>query len=99
MTTGKIKRFWGALRECALDSNLGRYEPSAPPAQQFRNPSTAPSRHDGLVYVCDRPNDRIQVFRRMDVRKEKIIAPSRGAMDPSGTSRFRATRAEVHLSR
>ena len=59
------------------DSNLGRYQPGAPLAQQFRNPvHCAEPTNDGLVYVCDRPNDRIQVFRKNGTFvKEKIIAP------------------------
>ena len=37
----------------------------APPAQQFRNPvHCADLSNDGLLYVCDRPNDRIQVFKK-----------------------------------
>ncbi|HEY6212045.1 MAG TPA: hypothetical protein VIW45_07155 [Vicinamibacterales bacterium] len=65
MDTGKIKRYWGAYANKPDDTNLGRYNPSAPPAQQFRNPvhCAIPS-NDGLVYVCDRPNDRIQVFTK-----------------------------------
>jgi DNA-binding beta-propeller fold protein YncE len=32
--------------------------------------------HDGLVYVCDRPNNRIQVFRKNgEFVKETFIAP------------------------
>jgi len=46
------------------DTNLGPYDPSAPPAQQFRNPVHCVERsNDGLVYVCDRANDRLQVFQ------------------------------------
>jgi DNA-binding beta-propeller fold protein YncE len=63
--TGKIKRYWGAYGNKPDDTNLGRYNPSAPPAQQFRNPvHCADMSKDGLVYVCDRPNDRLQVFTR-----------------------------------
>ena len=40
------------------------YNPDAPPVQQFRTPvHCAELSNDGLVYVCDRPNDRIQVFQ------------------------------------
>jgi hypothetical protein len=65
MESGKIKRYWGAYANKPDDTNLGRYNPQAPPAQQFRNPvhCAIPS-DDGLVYVCDRPNDRIQVFTK-----------------------------------
>jgi len=61
--TGKMKRFWGAYGNKPDDTNLGPYDPSAPPAQQFRNPVHCIERsNDGLVYVCDRANDRLQVF-------------------------------------
>ena len=65
MGTGKIKRYWGAYANKPDDTNLGRYNPQAAVAQQFRNPvhCAVPS-NDGLVYVCDRPNDRIQVFSK-----------------------------------
>jgi hypothetical protein len=62
--TGKMKRFWGAYGNKPDDADLGPYDPSAPPAQQFRNPVHCVERAvDGLVYVCDRPNDRLQVFQ------------------------------------
>ena len=62
--TGKMKRYWGAYGNKPDDTNLGPYDPKAPPAQQFRNPvHCADLSHDGLVYVCDRANDRLQVFK------------------------------------
>jgi DNA-binding beta-propeller fold protein YncE len=62
--TGKMKRYWGAYGNKPDDANLGKYEPKAPPAKQFRNPVHCVERtNDGLVYVCDRANDRVQVFR------------------------------------
>jgi DNA-binding beta-propeller fold protein YncE len=65
MDTGKFKRYWGAYGNKPDDTNLGRYNPSAPIAQQFRTPvHCAEPTNDGLVYVCDRPNDRIQVFQK-----------------------------------
>ena len=62
--TGKFKRYWGAYGHKPDDTNIGRYDPNAPPAQQFRTPvHCAELSNDMLLYVCDRPNDRIQVFR------------------------------------
>jgi DNA-binding beta-propeller fold protein YncE len=62
--TGKMKRYWGAYGNKPDDTNLGPYDPKAPPAQQFRNPVHCVERsNDGLIYVCDRANDRVQVFR------------------------------------
>ena len=61
--TGKFKRYWGAYGNKPDDTNLGRYNPEAPPAQQFRTPvHCAEMSKDRFVYVCDRVNDRIQVF-------------------------------------
>jgi DNA-binding beta-propeller fold protein YncE len=78
ITTGKIKRFWGAYGKPPTDSNMGRYNPAQPPSPQFRNPvHCAQPTTDGLVYVCDRPNDRIQVFRKDgSFVKEVRIAPN-----------------------
>ncbi len=65
LDSGKIKRIWGAYGKPPTDEQLGRYNPNEPPAQQFRNPvHCAEMSNDGLVYVCDRPNDRVQIFTR-----------------------------------
>ena len=62
--TGKYKRHWGAYGKKPDDTNLGNYNPDAPVAQQFRNPvHCAELSNDNLLYVCDRVNDRIQVFK------------------------------------
>ena len=62
--TGKMKRYWGAYGNKPDDADLGKYDPKAPPAQQFRNPVHCVERsNDGLVYVCDRQANRVQVFR------------------------------------
>jgi hypothetical protein len=61
--TGKMKRYWGAYGNRPDDADLGRYDPDAPPAKQFRNPvHCADLSADNLLYVCDRMNDRLQVF-------------------------------------
>jgi hypothetical protein len=62
--TGKYKRHWGAYGNKPSDANLGPYNPDAPPPQQFRNPvHCADLSVDRLLYVCDRANDRLQVFK------------------------------------
>ena len=77
MNTGAVKRFWGAYGNKPDDADLGAYNPDAPLAKQFRNPvHCAEPSNDGMVYVCDRPNDRIQVFRKDgSFVKEARIAP------------------------
>jgi len=62
--TGAYKRHWGAYGDKPDDANLGPYDPNAPPAKQFRTVSCVAISKDGLVYVCDRQNNRIQVFHK-----------------------------------
>jgi DNA-binding beta-propeller fold protein YncE len=63
---GAYKRHWGAYgKQPPADDKLPAYDPKAPPSQSFGNPvHCVRLSHDGLVYVCDRVNDRIQVFRK-----------------------------------
>jgi len=61
--TGKMKRWWGAYGNKPDDTPLAAYDPSAPPAKQFRNPvHCADMSVDRMIYVCDRAGDRLQVF-------------------------------------
>jgi hypothetical protein len=65
--TGEMRRFWGAYGNPPDDAYehqpLGRDDESPP--QQFRNPvHCADLSADGLLYVCDRQANRIQVFTR-----------------------------------
>ncbi len=77
MATGAIKRYWGAYGNAPSDSNYGPYDPAKPLIAQFRNPvHCAEPSTDGLVYVCDRGNDRIQVFTTQGkFVKEVRVAP------------------------
>ena len=63
--TGAYKRHWGAYGERPSDEPTPAFDPAAPPSRQFGNPvhCVRPTR-DGLVYVCDRVNNRVQVFRK-----------------------------------
>jgi DNA-binding beta-propeller fold protein YncE len=62
--SGKYKRHWGAYGHQPEDTDPGPYDPNAPPSQQFGTPlHCAELSNDNLVYVCDRENDRIQVFK------------------------------------
>ena len=73
--TGKYKRHWGAYRHTPDDADQPKYDPDAPIDQQFRNPvHCAQLANDGLLYVCDRANDRIQVFKKDGTFvKEQVI--------------------------
>jgi DNA-binding beta-propeller fold protein YncE len=63
--TGAFKRMWGAYGRPPTDLQLPAFNPDAEPAQHFANPvHCVRLARDGLVYVCDRTNNRIQVFRK-----------------------------------
>jgi DNA-binding beta-propeller fold protein YncE len=82
--TGKYKRHWGAYGNKPDDTNLGPYNPDAPVAQQFRNPvHCAELSKDGLVYVCDRVNDRIQVFKKDGTFVKEVFIAKRTLGDGS----------------
>ena len=81
MTTGTMKRLWGAYGNVPSDSNYGPYNPDVPLIPQFRTPvHCAEPSVDGLIYVCDRPNDRIQVFQKDGkfVKEVRIAPRTRG---------------------
>jgi len=64
-TSGAFKRMWGAYGGAPTDDKTPAYDPAAAPSKQFGNPvHCVRIARDGLVYVCDRVNDRIQVFRK-----------------------------------
>ena len=63
VATGAFKRFWGAYGNEPIDERVV-YDPDASLPQQFVGPvHCAEPSNDGLIYVCDRGADRIQVFR------------------------------------
>ena len=62
--TGEYKRHWGAYGNEPDDTQLPAYKPGEPVPQQFRTPVHGIAlSDDGMVYVCDRTTDRIQVFK------------------------------------
>jgi len=62
--TGAYKRHWGAYGEKPDAAGGGAYDPNAPPARQFRDVTCVDIAKDGMVYVCDRTSNRIQVFQK-----------------------------------
>ena len=64
-TTLAYKRHWGAYGKPPNDDKQASYDPKAPVQQQFGNPvHCVKIANDGLVYVRDRTQNRIQVFRK-----------------------------------
>jgi DNA-binding beta-propeller fold protein YncE len=82
--TGAFKRYWGAYGNKPSDENFGAYNPDAPLIQQFRSPvHCADLSVDNLLYVCDRPNNRLQVFTREGKFVQEIQIAKRTGGDGS----------------
>ena len=63
--TGRFKRMWGAFGKTPTDPPGGKRPapvPDGPGADQFNNVHSLRISNDGLVYVTDRANRRVQVF-------------------------------------
>jgi hypothetical protein len=60
--TGEFKRMWGAYGRPPTDNELGPYDPTGSPAAQFRTAHCITLARDGTVFLCDRDNNRVQVF-------------------------------------
>ena len=72
--TGKYKRHWGAYGHKPDDTQLPPYNPDDPPAQQFRTPVHGLAlANDGMLYVCDRINNRIQAFKTDGTYVKEVI--------------------------
>jgi len=80
-TTGAYKRHWGAYGKSPSDADKPESRRTAPPTaaqlQQFSTPvHCVRIARDGLVYVCDRLNNRVQVFRKDGTYiKEFMVEP------------------------
>ena len=62
--TGAMLRQWGAYGDPVDDSETGAYDPAVGVSRTFRNPVHCVAlSNDELLYVCDRANNRVQVFR------------------------------------
>lgn len=93
--TGKYLRHWGAYGKRPEDpppqasggggggAAAAANEPvPAAPATQFRIPHGIIGSRDGLIYLADRANNRIQVFRQNgQFVQEKILRPRCGAQE------------------
>jgi len=75
-TTGQYKRHWGAYGTKPDDAAVpAKYDPAVR-SKQFGEVHGIALSRDGLVYVCDRTNDRVQVFRKDGTFvKEGLVAP------------------------
>ncbi|MEW6322187.1 MAG: hypothetical protein AB1635_14000 [Acidobacteriota bacterium] len=108
--TGKYLRHWGAYGKrpedpprpagggagaaAAADGSV----PEAPPSQ-LRVPHGIAGSRDGLIYVADRANNRIQVFRQSgEFVREKILRPHCGAEERAAWAPKRPCGGEATFS-
>jgi len=74
-TSGAYKRHWFGSGEKTSSAAPAAYDPAAPPARSFRDVTCVKISADGMVYVCDRASNRIQVFQKNGTFvKEMVVA-------------------------
>jgi DNA-binding beta-propeller fold protein YncE len=63
--TGAYKRHWGAYGGIPHDDKLAAYDPAASGSESFNTAvHCVRLARDGLLYVCDRSHNRVQVFQK-----------------------------------
>jgi hypothetical protein len=81
--SGAYKRHWGAYgSKPDTTADLGQYDPNTP-AKQFRSVSCVRIAKDGTVYVCDRTENRIQIFQKDGkfVKEAFVNKATKGGLD------------------
>ena len=78
----------GPFRGVVQNENRpSQYDPNGPPSPQFRIVHAVRISNDGLVYVCDRTNDRIQVFTKAGGVRARESSSQRDARQRLGVGR------------
>jgi NHL repeat len=86
--TGAYKRHWGANGRPPGDASV----------KQFNNVHCIRLTRDGLVYVCDRGNNRVQVFQRDGTFvKEFVVAPETRGIGSTWDVDLSADRPQTYL--
>ena len=72
-TTGAHKRHWFGSGDKTAGEAPPAYDPAAPAARSFRDVTCVELSRDGLVYVCDRSSNRIQVFQKNGAFVKEVV--------------------------
>ncbi len=95
--TGAYKRHWGAYGGVPSDEKPPASSSSSAPPKQFANAvHCVRLSKDGLVYVCDRGNTRIQVFQKNGTFVTEFLGIQMSALD-SGDLLFSPDPAQRHI--
>jgi DNA-binding beta-propeller fold protein YncE len=97
-TTGAFKKYWGAYGNKPEDARVA-YRPGEELPKQFVGPvHCAQPTHDGLLYVCDRGADRVQVFKRDGTFvKEVQVAPKTRAQGSTWDIAFSRDKEQKYM--
>ena len=100
--SGSFKRGWGAYGIALADIDndpAPPYDPASPVSRQFTNPvHCAHISRDGLVYVCDRGGNRIQVFTKQGkFVREFFVAREIRERGSAGTLHFSRDAQQKYL--
>ena len=95
--TGAYKRHWGAYGGVPSDEKQAPYNPASPPSKQFAGAvHCIRLSNDGLLYVCDRGNNRVQVFKKDGTYVSEILGSQIGTLD-SADLLFSPDAAQRHI--
>ena len=97
--TGAYKRHWGAYGKPPTDPQVTRPDPDMEKRkQQFELVHCIAHSNDDLLYICDRANSRIQVFKKDGTFvKEAIIEPKQLGLGTSFAIAFSPDKDQKYL--
>jgi hypothetical protein len=83
-TTGAYKRHWGAYGKKPSDARPVVFRPDAPLPTQFWAVHCIAVARDGMVYVCDRQRNRVQVFQKDGTYVNEVVVNKDASADREG---------------
>ncbi|MGY8994487.1 MAG: hypothetical protein ACKVK8_10115, partial [Rhodospirillales bacterium] len=88
-TTGEFKRMWGAYGNEPADEVMAEFDPTLAPPRQFSNPvHCITMTRDGEIFVCDRANNRLQVFEKDGTFSREMFVAAQSAPGTTGSVAF-----------
>jgi hypothetical protein len=95
--TGVYKRHWGAYGKLPDDSVKEAFVAGGPPPKQFNTPHGLAISNDGLVYVTDRGNCRIQVFKIDGTYVNEVFVGTKSPQGSAFDASFSADKQQKYL--